>query len=61
MSIKEQHLVIIIDNENKIPPKKYCCDFNKMSQQEAINDSKKAYEKKYNNFTYQSYYFKHEI
>lgn len=61
MSIKEQHLVIIIDDEDKIPPKKYSCEFSKMSKDESIYSSKKAYEKKYNNFKYKSYYFKNEI
>ncbi len=60
MNIKYQHLIIIIDDENKIEPKKYCCNFEDKTKEDAISISKKQYEKQYNNFTYKSYYFKHQ-
>ena len=60
MSI-EQHLVVIIDNDGIIKPKKYDCLFEKLTKEEAINSAKKAYEKKYQTINYKLHYFKHEI
>ena len=58
-----QHLVVIIDTRTHgiIEPKKYACSFESMTKEEAINSAKKSYENKYQNFNYNSYYFKHEI
>lgn len=55
----KEHLVIIIDNAEKIEPKKYSCPFGDKSKQEAISASKGMYEQKYNNFDYRAYYFQH--
>jgi len=55
-----EHLIIILDNEKKVDPKKYSCPIENMSKQEAINAAKKSYEKSYNNFNYESYYFTHK-
>ena len=54
-----EHLIIIIDNNKLIEPKKYSCNINSKTKEEAINSSKKTYENKYKNFEYDSYYFTH--
>ena len=54
------HLIIIIDDQAIIEPKKYCCLLSDKNKNEAINSAKKFYEQKYNNFNYKSYYFRHE-
>lgn len=53
------HLIIIIDKNNKIESKKYSCNLNEKTKDEAIKSAKKAYENKYQNFEYDSYYFTH--
>ena len=54
-----EHLIIIIDKNKLIEPKKYSCSINLKTKEEAINSSKKTYENKYENFEYDSYYFTH--
>lgn len=54
-----EHLVIIIDKNKNIEPKKYSCKVTEKTKIEAINSAKKAYENKYNNFEYDSYHFTH--
>ena len=54
-----EHLVIIIDKNNKIEPKKYSCLITEKTKDESIKNAKKAYENKYQNFEYNSYYFTH--
>ncbi len=54
-----EHLVIIIDNDKRIEPKKYSCYTTEKTKEEAVASAKKAYQNKYNNFNYESYYFKH--
>lgn len=58
--MKTQHLIIVIDNDKKIEPKKYCCGIDEKTKEDAISSAKKAYENNYKNFNYESYYFKHE-
>lgn len=54
-----EHLVIIIDKNGKIEPKKYSCNLNQKTKDEAIKSAKKAYELAYKNFEYNSYHFTH--
>jgi len=54
-----EHLIIIIDHNGEIEPKKYSCNLNEKKKDEAIKSAKKAYESKYKNFEYDSYYFTH--
>lgn len=53
------HLVIIIDNKRVVEPKKYSCKITEKTKEEAVSSAKKAYENKYQNFDYESYYFTH--
>ena len=53
------HLVIIIDKNGVIVPKKYSCKTTEKTKEEAINSAKKDYEKKHKNFEYNSYHFIH--
>lgn len=57
----KQHLLIIIDNNNEVDPKKYTQDILKSTKEAFIQSSKKLYEKNHNNFAYESYYFLNEI
>ncbi len=59
--MKTRHLIIIIDNNNIVPPQKYSCPFESRTKEESISLSKTLYEKAFNNKDYQSYYFKDEI
>ncbi len=61
MSTKQQHLVIIIDNNKVITPKKYTYEFNEGTKEELVPKAKKLYEKNHKNFQYEAYYFLHEI
>lgn len=54
-----EHLIIIIDKNGKIEPKKYSCKITEKQKDEAIKSAKKVYESKYQNFEYNSYYFTH--
>ncbi len=54
-----EHLVIIIDDLDKIPPKKYSCPFENKTKEEAIKASKAQYELNNKNIHYKSYYFEH--
>ena len=54
-----EHLIIIIDKNGKVEPKKYSCKLNEKTKDEAIKSAKKFYEEKYQNFEYNSYYFTH--
>ena len=53
------HLVIIIDKNKTVEPKKYSCKTTEKTKEEAIKSAKKIYENKYDNFEYDSYYFTH--
>ena len=55
----KEHLIIIIDNNKNVLPKKYSCLISDKTKEEAIKSSKEMYEKKYKNFSYESYYFEH--
>lgn len=59
--IKKQHLLIVIDNNKNIVPKKYSLEFGKLSKEEFIKQSKQLYEKTNKNFNYETYYFEHII
>lgn len=54
-----EHLVIIIDKNKVISPKKYSCKTTEKTKEEAVKSAKKAYEKSYNNTNYDSYHFLH--
>jgi hypothetical protein len=54
-----EHLIIIIDNNNKVEPMKYSVEDSLFTKKDAIEHAKKLYESKYKNFNYKSYYFKH--
>lgn len=54
-----EHLVIIIDNNKNIVPKKYSCPFSTKTKEEAIKAAKSQYETKYKNKEYEAYYFEH--
>ena len=54
-----EHLIIIIDKNGKVEPKKYSCNLNKRTKDEAIKSAKMLYEQTYKNFEYNSYYFIH--
>ena len=54
-----EHLIIIIDKNNVIEPKKYNCKLTEKTKKDAIDAAKKSYENKYKNFEYDSYYFTH--
>lgn len=55
----KQHLIIIIDNNKIITPKKYWINFSKMKKESFIEESKKLYENKYQDKNYETYYFEH--
>lgn len=54
-----EHLVIIIDKDKNIEPKKYSCKTTDKTEEEAVNAAKKSYEQKYKNKNYESYHFTH--
>lgn len=53
------HLVIIIDMDKNIEPKKYSCKTSEKTKEEAVDAAKKAYETKHKNKNYDSYHFTH--
>lgn len=55
-----EHLIIIVDKLGKIPPKKYACNINDRSKEDAIKLAKKQYETKHETYVYDFYYFEHE-
>lgn len=57
--INMEHLVIIIDKDKNIEPKKYSCKTTDKTEEEAVNAAKKSYEQKYKNKNYESYHFTH--
>lgn len=59
MANTKEHLVIIIDNNKEVIPKKYTCSMLTHTKEAAITESKKLYEKNHKNYNYESYYFEH--
>lgn len=55
----KQHLLIIIDKQGVLSPKKYDCLFENKTKEEFIKSAKKVYQSKNNNMDYESYYFEH--
>lgn len=58
---KKQWLVIIIDNNKLVEPKKYTTDAKEQSKEQAIAGSKALYEKNTGNKMYESYTFLHIV
>lgn len=54
-----EHIIVIIDKNKKVEPKKYSCALQLKTKEEAVNSAKKAYEKIHKNFSYDAYYFEH--
>ena len=61
--MKKQHLLIVIDKKEleTVTPKKYSLEFEKLSKEEFIRETKKLYEKNYKNWDYETFYFEHTI
>ena len=59
--MKKQHLLIVIDKKElqTVTPKKYSLEFEKLSKEEFIKQSKQLYEKTNKNFNYETFYFEH--
>lgn len=59
----KQHLLIVIDRKETptITPKKYSLEFEKLSKDIFIKETKKLYEKTYKNWHYETFYFEHSI
>lgn len=57
----KQHLLIIIDNSDKIEPKKYAITMDKMGKSKFMSWTKEIYENKYKNTNYETYYFEHIV
>lgn len=55
-----EHLIIIIDKNKNVEPKKYSCAIQLKTKEEAVKTAKLAYEKIHKNFSYDAYYFKHD-
>lgn len=54
-----EHLVIIIDNNKVITPRKYDCKLSAMTKEQAVKEAKKTYENQTNNKEYEAYHFTH--
>jgi len=57
----KQHLLIVIDNNKKVEPKKYSIEYSKTNKEDFIKNSKKIYENNNQNYDYESYYFIHTV